>query len=79
MICQECDSTRVAEISVKASDRCYIDIGGDDVVVCAHEGYVPHDMNIGGGDYLSVDICLDCGLAQGEWPLPFCEMEEDDG
>lgn len=30
--------------------------------------YVPSDLNIGGGDYLSFDVCLDCGQMQGEWP-----------
>jgi len=28
------------------------------------KGYVPHDFNIGGGDYIDFRYCLDCGRIQ---------------
>jgi len=42
-------------------------------------GEVPGDMGIGGGDYVEVAWCLDCGQLQGKWPLPACELEKDGG
>ena len=71
MKCQKCSSERVANISGKTSDMCY---------VCIKEiesnGYVPCDMNIGGGDYIEFHFCLECGQIQGQWPLPKTELEE---
>lgn len=69
--CKRCDSTRVVSINAKCDDRCYVDIGRS-----RHTGYVPRDMGIGGGDYLEIQICLDCGQAKGQWPLPTTELEQ---
>jgi len=33
------------------------------------DGYVPDDMGIGGGDYIRLHICLECGQVQGKFPL----------
>jgi len=41
-----------------------------------HEGYVPRDLGIGGGDYLEFDLCLECGKVEGEWPLPQSKLEK---
>lgn len=32
-------------------------------------------MGIGGGDYFEIDLCLDCGRVQGEFPLPETDLE----
>lgn len=48
-------------------------LDADDVV--EHLGSVPHDMNIGGGDYIEFEFCLECGQIQGEFPTPLTEME----
>jgi hypothetical protein len=40
-----------------------------------HHGYVPRDIGIGGGDYLKMSYCLDCGQIQGEFPLENTELE----
>jgi hypothetical protein len=49
-------------------------------VVCIgeaeHDGYVPSDMEIGGGDDMQFHMCLDCGQIQGEFPLPQTKIEE---
>jgi hypothetical protein len=33
------------------------------------DGYVPTDLNVGGGDYMEVRFCLECGQIQGEFPI----------
>lgn len=71
MSCQECGSDRIASISAKCSDLFSVSIG-----IAEHDGYVPRDMNIGGGDYMEIDLCLDCGHVQGNWPLPATKLEK---
>lgn len=39
------------------------------------EGYLPHDLGIGGGDDVDITVCLDCGQLQGTWPLPESKLE----
>ena len=75
MKCQACNSQRVALVCGKTSDLCVVEIA---YVPRESDGYVPRDMNIGGGDYLEFNYCLDCGQIQGEWPLPIVGMEERD-
>jgi hypothetical protein len=31
--------------------------------------YVPDFIGLGGGDYIELDYCLDCGQIQGDFPL----------
>jgi hypothetical protein len=64
MICQHCKRNRVLTVNAKCSDCC--DVHFDDNE-CS--GYVPYDLNIGGGDYITFDFCLDCGQIQAEFPI----------
>jgi hypothetical protein len=74
MSCQRCKSERTAHVSGKTSDMCSVQVGEKD-----SNDYVPRDMNIGGGDYVSFSYCLDCGQMQGTWPLNYpCNLEEID-
>jgi hypothetical protein len=44
-----------------------------------HHGYVPRDLGIGGGDYVKLSYCLDCGQIQPgktDFPLPVTGLEE---
>lgn len=66
MSCQRCDGKRIASVSGKCSDMCSFSVQGADRDI---EGSVPYDMNIGGGDYIELTICLDCGQAMGTWPV----------
>jgi hypothetical protein len=66
----KCGSKRQVEVNGKTSDMCFIRIGDKD-----HDGYVPRDLGIGGGDYLEFTFCLDCGLIKGKWPRPPTELE----
>jgi len=64
MICQNCGKDRVLEINGKTSDMCFARLGEEE-----RDGYVPYGKNIGGGDYLEFEVCLDCGQMQGKWPV----------
>ena len=48
-------------VSAKCSDLFSASVQG-----ASHQGYVPHDINIGGGDYVEFEYCLDCGQIQGD-------------
>jgi len=69
--CQRCGSKRVLGYSAKADDRQSWILGEAD-----GEGYLPGDFNIGAGDYIEFDFCMDCGQIQGQFPLPETEFEE---
>lgn len=71
MNCRNCNSTRIANVNAKASDLFFVSIGDKE-----EDGYLPRDMGIGGGDYLKMSYCLDCGQIQGKFPLPKVELEE---
>lgn len=62
MACK-CGSDRIASVTAKCSDCCYVELGS-----AHHDGYVPGDIGIGGGDYVEFKYCLECGQIQGPWP-----------
>ena len=65
MSCQRCRSERILKVSGKCSDMCCTKFyTGEE-----KNGYVPSDLNIGGGDYIEVRICMECGQVQGEFPV----------
>lgn len=70
MVCQRCNSQRIASITAKCSDCCGISMGE-----CEKSGYVPGDMGIGGGSYIEMCWCLECGQIQGDWPKIECSAE----
>jgi hypothetical protein len=73
MKCQRCGSERILFAQGKCSDLCFARIGNSSK---EHDGYVPKGLGIGGGDEIEVDVCLDCGQLQGQWPVPKHELEE---
>lgn len=73
MNCTKCNSERIASVSAKCDDRCFITVGNQE-----RSDYPPRDMGIGGGDYVDFSYCLDCGQMQGQFPLAPTEMEEHD-
>lgn len=73
MNCDKCDSKRILRVSSKPSDCSSVTLG--DV---SHDGYLPKDLGIGGGDYVEFNLCLDCGKVQGKFPLPQCALEKTD-
>ena len=72
MSCQRCSSDRILSISGKCSDCCTYSITNQNLT---GDGYVPDNLNVGGGDYIEFTVCLDCGQQQGIWPVPPTEGE----
>lgn len=66
--CTRCKSTRLLYVGAKTSDMCWARLGTHD-----HNGYVPEGFGIGGGDYLDIEFCLDCGQVQ------LTDQQDDDG
>lgn len=65
MGCMSCHSERIISVMGKCSDLCHITYPHGH----EHDGYVPDDLNIGGGDYMEFNFCADCGKIQGEFPI----------
>ena len=55
----DCGSDRIMRVSGKTDDTCFVRFKDRE-----HNGYVPSDLGIGGGDYIRVRICLECGTVQ---------------
>lgn len=66
MNCQKCKSSKVVAITAKCGDLCVMT--RIDTVECK-EGEVPSGIGIGGGDYLKICVCFDCGQLQGKFPV----------
>ena len=67
MACKNCGSDRLMAVSGKTSDLCATVFKG----VGHDQGYVPGDIGMGDNeDYLDFTYCLECGMIQGEFPLP---------
>lgn len=70
MICQRCGSKRVLHVSGHASDLFSYSISEKE-----GSGYLPHDFGLGGGDDIELDMCLQCGQVQGNYPMPPTKLE----
>lgn len=73
MKCQRCSSDRILTTNSKSSDLNNFEYAG---VESSPYSYVPYGLNIGGGDYIELEICLECGQLQGEWPAKDPELKE---
>lgn len=56
-----CLHPRRLSLSAKCSDMCSIRYPDG----TKSEGYVPTALGIGGGDYLELEICVDCKVVVG--------------
>lgn len=72
MSCSKCSSDRIAKVSAKCSDCCCVKFPDDEDY---RDGYVPYNVGIGGGDYIEIDWCMDCGQIQGDFPVEVPEEE----
>lgn len=70
MTCKRCGSGRIIHAQGKCSDMCFVTIGDSE-----HDGYVPEGLNIGCGDNIEIDMCLDCGQSLGDFPVPKHKLE----
>jgi hypothetical protein len=60
----ECGSDRILSVSGKTSDMCFCRFGEAE-----SDGYVPGGIGIGSGDYIELNVCMDCGQVQGSFPV----------
>lgn len=72
-ICDRCSGNRVALISAKSDDRCFVELNGNEKI-----GYPPSDMLIKRSDMIEFSYCLDCGKIQGNFPLETCDLEKSE-
>ena len=73
MTCDKCSSKRIVRIDAKCSDLARVTCGQ-----FTHDGYIPKDMGVGGGDYIAFSYCLDCGKIQGSFPVKECSLEQSE-
>jgi hypothetical protein len=66
MLCK-CGSDQILRVSGKVGDMCSCLFPVEKKYT---QGYVHHGLEIGGGDYLTFDLCLNCGQVQGYFPIP---------
>jgi len=79
MTCQKCNSVRTANVYAKCSDLFNGTFRINESQTINHEGYVPHDCEIGNdGDGIELEYCLECGQIQGIWPQPGPTNNDDD-
>lgn len=71
MNCHNCNSSRIVYVQAKASDLFSVSLDEK-----CKDGYLPYDLGIGGGDYLEMKYCLNCGQIQGNFPLKRTELED---
>jgi hypothetical protein len=61
----------VMSVGGKVSDMCWVHIGDVD-----HDGYVPYDLGIGGGDYIELEINIETGQIINWKPLTIEMIKE---
>lgn len=71
-VCQSCQSNNLYGVQAKCSDLYTGYYKGH-----YKQGYVPYDLNIGGGDYVEFILCLDCGQIQAKFPLKKMKLTKD--
>ena len=74
MTCERCKNKRILSVMGKCSDLTAFSIGN----IEKQGEPVPEDINIGGGDYIRFNLCLNCGQLQGDWPIPTTELEYEE-
>ena len=62
--CSKCQSDKIAQVQGRVKDLFNLRVKDFE-----YEGYVLHNLNIGSGDDLEFDYCLDCGQMQGKFPI----------
>ncbi len=72
MSCKNCGFERILAVNAKCSDNFTMWFNNNE-----YRGYVPKDAEIGGGDYIKLEYCLDCGQIQGDFPVDRLEIEDE--
>ena len=72
---ERCDSDQIVSIGAKCSDMCNVKWPSGKEV---YDEGAPCEINIGGGDYVEFEMCLECGKVQGTFPVAEPKDPEDD-
>ncbi len=63
--CEQCKGKRLVDFSAKCSDLSHTTWWPKEDGICKEQdGYVPHVLGIGGGDYVEMCFCVECGQIQ---------------
>jgi len=76
--CQKCTSNRIVFLTSHGKDMNSISAPH---VKFKHDGYLPEIPNVGSGDDVDIEFCLECGQIQGTWPVSddvLTSAEDDD-
>ena len=68
-----CEQRKIASVVAKCSDLCVVTLPDG----TSKNGYVPYEINIGGGDYVRFSYCMHCGKMSGTFPIKNEEDEKD--
>ncbi len=60
-----CGKPELIVVNAKCSDMCHIRYPD----LTEEQGYVPRNINIGGGDYIEFSYCINCGKIRGKFPI----------
>ena len=58
------------KLNAKCSDATFVEVPH---LGLEKEGYMPRVAGLGGGDYINLTVCLDCGQLQG-----FDKVDDED-
>jgi hypothetical protein len=64
--CIKCKSDRIIDLQAHCSDLFCLNYKDREII---SSDYVPYEMGIGGGDDVLLEICMECGQVQGEFPI----------
>ncbi|MDX2130299.1 MAG: hypothetical protein SFU91_14790 [Chloroherpetonaceae bacterium] len=70
--CSLCGSERIISVSAKTGDLCVIQFKSKRFL-----GNLPKEIGIGGGEYLELRFCLQCGRIQNDFPRLHTSLESD--
>ena len=72
MSCIRCGLDEIISVGAKCDDKFSAQYKGQ-----PYQDYVPRDIGIGGGDYITFEYCLNCGQIQGGFPIDEPEFYDE--
>jgi len=68
MLCQRCQSERVALLFGNCADRSHFEVP-EATALIEHDGYPPTLDGLTTYKGIRIEVCLDCGQVQGTFPI----------
>lgn len=69
----ECGTPKIATVCGTVKDNCEFEVPNLGI---SQNGYVPSGLGFGGGDYLLIKVCLNCGRLQNFAPRTDMEIHQ---